>query len=70
MTARRSRTILRGAAGVGRFVVVCRRFDGREREFQRYASRAEAEGVAARLTAIGCPSRCATDDELALEGTT
>jgi hypothetical protein len=44
-------------AASGRFVVVCRRWDGREREFQRYADLAEAESIAKRLTAIGCPSR-------------
>ena len=68
MSTRRSRTKLRSPPAAGRYVVVCRRHDGREREWMRYADRAEAEGVAARLTAIGCPSRVATDDELALEG--
>jgi hypothetical protein len=67
MSARRSRTTLRGAAAAGRFAVLCQRFDGREREWQRYADRAEAELVAAHLTQIGCPARVATDDELALE---
>ena len=51
-----------------RFVVLCRRHDGREREWRRYTDRAEAEQIARKLTSIGCPSRVATDDELALEG--
>lgn len=63
MSARRSRTMLRGTVAAGRFAVVCRRFDNREREFQRYTDRAEAELVAAHLTSIGCPARVVRDDE-------
>lgn len=48
---------------VGKFVVVCRRFDGREREWQSYSDRDDAERVAQHLTSIGCPSRVRTDDE-------
>lgn len=59
--------MLRGAPAAGRFAVLCRRFDGREREWQRYADRAEAELVAAHLTKIGCPCRVSTDDEFVLE---
>jgi hypothetical protein len=59
--------MLRAAAAAGRFAVVRRRFDGREREWQRYTDRAEAELVAAHLTSIGCPARVMTDGELALE---
>jgi hypothetical protein len=66
MTARRSKTTLRAAAGAGRWIVVCLRFDGREKQWQRYDDRAEAEQVAEHLTRIGCPARCTTDDELAL----
>ena len=47
-----------------RFVVVCTRHDGRERRWCAYADRDEAERVAAHLTAIGCPARVATDDQL------
>jgi hypothetical protein len=49
MTSRRSRS-----AGAGRWVVVCVRHDGREREWMRYADRAEADRVAAHLSSIGC----------------
>jgi len=50
-----------------RFVVLCRRADGREREWRRYTDRAEAEQIARKLTSIGCPTRVTTDDELLLE---
>jgi glutamine synthetase len=62
MTARRARTTLYPAASEPRFVVLCARYDGREREWQRYSTRAEAERVAQHLTSIGCRSRVA--DEL------
>lgn len=65
MTARRARTRLRVKAD--RWIVVCVRHDGREREWMRYTDRAEAERVAAHLCSVGCPSRVATDDELALK---
>jgi hypothetical protein len=67
MTARRSRTVLRHTLTSGRFTVVCRRYDGRERIWQHYDDRSECERVAAHLTKIGCPSRCTSEDELALE---
>jgi len=50
------------------YAVVCRRHDGREREWQRYHDRGEAQRVAEHLTAIGCPSRVASLDELDLDG--
>jgi hypothetical protein len=68
MSSRRSRTKLRGDTVGGRFIVVCRRYDGREKQWNRYVDRAEAEQVATRLTALGCLSRVATDDDLPLEG--
>jgi hypothetical protein len=49
------------------FVVVCRRHDGREREWRRYRDRAEAERVADHLCRINCPARVVAGDELALE---
>ena len=49
------------------FIVICQRFDGREREFQRYDNRDEAAIVAARLTKVGCPARVA-GEELTIEG--
>jgi hypothetical protein len=57
MTARRLRTLLRGRTTNERFVVRCVRFDGRERDWQRYADRAEAEKIAAHLSSIGCAAR-------------
>ena len=56
------------AARAQPYVVVCRRFDGRERIWSRYADREDCERVAAHLTSIGCPSRCVGDQELPLEG--
>ena len=40
-----------------RFAVVCKRHEGDEREFEAYADRCEAEGVANRLSAVGCSAR-------------
>jgi hypothetical protein len=63
MSSRRSRTNLRHAfAKPGRFTVVCRRHDGRERMFQSYDYRAHADAVAARLCVIGCPARVVFDE--------
>jgi hypothetical protein len=67
MTTRRSRIALRGAEASGRFAVMCVRADGRERIWQRYDDRGEAEQVARLLSRIGCPSRVAGPDEIALE---
>ena len=39
-----------------RFAVVCRRDDGGERVFGRYAQRHEAEHYAVSLTRVGCPA--------------
>jgi len=68
MSTRRSRTRLRPVSGEGKYLVVCRRQDGRERPWNRYSDREECERVAAHLTKIGCPSRCVGDNELALGG--
>ena len=57
MTSRRKKTALRAGIRAGRYAVVCQRFDGREREFQRYDTRNESDLVAKHLTKIGCPSR-------------
>lgn len=67
MSSRRSRTALRSAEANGRFTVVCVRQDGRERRWQDYADRTEAERVAEHLSRIGCPSRVVGPDELAQE---
>jgi len=66
MSARRSRTHLRSVTGTGRYLVVCRRHDGRERPWNRYPTRDEAQRVADHLCRVGCTSRVVTDDELAL----
>jgi len=55
-------TASRVLPGPPRFAVVCRRHDGRECEWQRYANRGEAERVAAHLTSIGRPARVVSDD--------
>jgi len=39
------------------FAVMCKRQDGRDRLWMRYADRAEAEAVAQHLVAVGCPAR-------------
>ena len=68
MTSRRSRTALRDAPAGRKFVVVCRRsYDGRERAWNSYDDRSEAERVAEHRKQIGCPSRVVVDDELPLE---
>jgi hypothetical protein len=45
------------------FLVVCVRFDGRDRLYQAYRSRGEAEAVAGALTRVGCPARVAEPHE-------
>lgn len=58
MTSRRRKTTLRGSrVRVERFVVVCTRHDGREREWMRYDDRDEAQRIAEHLSSIGCLSR-------------
>jgi hypothetical protein len=49
------------------FVVLCRRHDGTERVFNRYAMRERAEAVAKALCDVGCAARACGPDELALE---
>ena len=49
------------------FLVLCRRHDGTERVFNRYAMRERAEAVAAALRNVGCAARAVGPDELALE---
>jgi hypothetical protein len=55
---RRAKTLLRGGGvRVERYVVVCTRHDGREREWMHYEKYDEAARIAEHLSSIGCPSR-------------
>ena len=49
------------------FAVYCTKLDGRRALFQKYRTRAEAEGVAAALRRVRCPCVVVGPDELALE---
>ena len=62
MSAGRERTILRVVSGEKPFTVVCRRADGRLREWLRYATKAEALQVARHLTSINCLSHVVDRD--------
>lgn len=45
------------------FSVLCVRFDGRERLYQAYRTRSEADAVATALARVGCPARVAAEAE-------